>query len=107
MVAALVVGQLWYLFHCIGLDGGRLGRTRVLAMLIHVAHFYFFYYLDEAANTRCSKPWPYLERACGDGFTPSGRAGIPHCFMVELYKLASGFTFINFFGKNFDYGRGS
>ena len=64
-------------------------------LLIHVAYLCFFYYFDEAAYTRCSKPWPYFEVACVDGFTPSGRAGILHCCIVELNELARGFAFIN------------
>ena len=100
-------GQVWYLLHFIGLDGDRLGWTRALALLIHVAQLCFFYYLDEAADTRCSKPWPSLEVACGDVFTPSGSTAVPHCCMVKLDELARGFTFINVVGKTFGCAHGS
>ena len=64
-----------------------------------MAHLGFFYYLDKAADTRCSKTWTSFEVTCSDGFTPSGRTCITHCCMVELDELAHGFTFINDVGK--------
>ena len=107
MVAAIVVEQLWHLFHCIRLDRDRLGWTIALPLLIHVDHLGLFYYLDEAVDMSCSKTQSSFEVSCSDVFTSHGRTGIHHCCMVELDELACGFTFINVVGKTLGYGQGS